>query len=273
MDAPAELLAVENLRVTRGTTRILSGINWRIQRGQHWAILGANGSGKTTLLAALMAYVTPSHGDIRLLGQSYGAEDWTELRKSLGMVSNALTRHIPPAETALHTVLSGESAQLGYWSRQHPAHEAKARRCLSRMGAGRLANRTWGVLSQGERQKVLIARALMPAPRLLILDEPCAGLDPVARGRFLATLRKLASEKHGPALILVTHHVEEIIPEISHVLILRRGRVLAADPAGEVLTNPILSQAFGAPVCVEHGANQSWILKVPGKEGAQRRKP
>lgn len=262
MDSHEALLSVRDLRIERGDTHILSGVTWHVRRGEHWAILGANGSGKTSLLAAIMAYLTPSHGDISVLGKSYGSDDWQELRKSVGMVSNALTRHIPPHETALDTVLSGEGAQLGYWSRRRSTHEAKARRCLSRMNAARLADRTWGVISQGERQKVFIARALMADPRILILDEPCAGLDPVARGRFLQTLRRLAAEKRGPSLVLVTHHVEEILPEISHALVLRRGRTLASGPVAEVLTSRILSSAFGAPVRITGGRSTGWMMRM-----------
>lgn len=262
MESHESLLSVRNLRIERGNARILSGVTWHIRQGEHWAILGANGSGKTSLLAAIMAYLTPSQGDIRMLGKSYGSDDWQELRKCIGMVSNALTRHIPPDETALDTVLSGEGAQLGYWSRRRPAHGAKARRCLSRMNATQLAERTWGVISQGERQKVFIARALMADPRILILDEPCAGLDPVARERFLKTLRRLASEKRGPSLILVTHHVEEILPEISHALVLRRGRILASGPVAKILTSLTLSEAFGAPVHVTGSSTTGWTMRM-----------
>ncbi len=262
MSNASTLLSVRDLGVARGNTRILSQISWTVERGEHWAILGANGSGKTSLLAAITAYLTPSHGDIHVLGQSYGASDWQELRKSIGMVSSALTRRIPPDETAMDTVLSGETAQLGYWSRRKSAHETLAKRCLSRTGVRRLADRAWGVLSQGERQKVFIARALMANPRVLILDEPCAGLDPVARERFLQTLRRLASEKRGPALVFVTHHVEEIIPEITHVLVLRRGRTLAAGPVAEVLTASVLSGAFGAPVKIHRDKSGGWSMRV-----------
>ncbi|MBE2180797.1 MAG: ABC transporter ATP-binding protein [Chthoniobacterales bacterium] len=270
LNSAPPLLSVRGLRVLRGDTRILSEVTWTVRRGEHWAILGANGSGKTSLLAAITAYLTPSHGGIEVLGQSYGASDWQELRRHIGMVSSALTRHIPQDETAMDTVLSGETAQLGYWSRRKSAHAGLAKRCLSRMGVGRLADRPWGVLSQGERQKVFIARALMAHPRVLILDEPCAGLDPVARERFLRTLRRLASEKRGPALVFVTHHVEEIIPEITHVLVLRRGRTLAAGPAAKVLTAPVLSEAFGAPVKIRRDKSGGWTMRVAADRALPR---
>jgi len=258
----SELLSVHNLQVSRGNTRILSGITWRICEGEHWAILGANGSGKTALLSAIMAYLTPSYGEIRLLGRNYGSDDWPELRKVIGIVSSALTRQIPPDETALDTVLSGENAQIGYWNRRRSAHETKAKRCLAQMGVSRLAGRPWGVLSQGERQKVFIARALMTDPRLLILDEPCAGLDPVARVHFLQSMRRLASKKRGPAMILVTHHVEEIIPEISHVLVLQRGRSLAAGPVPHILKSSVLTEAFGSPIKITGYRTTGWEMHI-----------
>ncbi|MBC2594765.1 ATP-binding cassette domain-containing protein [Ruficoccus amylovorans] len=248
---PTPLLSVEGLAVMRGDTHILRRIDWRVERGQHWAILGANGCGKTSLLSAITAYLTPSSGEIVFDGDAYGETDWNEVRLRIGIVSNALTRRIPPGEDALNTVLSGGTAQLGFWTRSKSIPTDKALRCLGKLGVRHLAERRWEVLSQGERQKVFIARALMADPRLLILDEPCAGLDPVAREHFLTRLRKLAALKNGPAMILVTHHVEEIFPEISHVLVLRKGRVLAAGPVGEALSSETLSQAFGAPLALE----------------------
>jgi iron complex transport system ATP-binding protein len=254
------LLSVEGLAVMRGDTHILRRIDWRVEHGQHWAILGANGCGKTSLLSAITAYLTPSSGEIVFEGDAYGETDWNEVRLRIGIVSNALTRRVPPAENAFTTVLSGATAQLGFWTREKTVPVDKAMRCLGQLGVRHLADRRWEVLSQGERQKVFIARALMADPRLLILDEPCAGLDPVARENFLARLRKLAARKSGPALILVTHHVEEIFPEITHVLVLKKGRVLAAGPAEDVLSSETLSAAFGAPLALERDRHGRWRL-------------
>ncbi|WP_269525118.1 ABC transporter ATP-binding protein [Coraliomargarita parva] len=240
------ILQVEELKLYRGQTRILQGIEWTVQTGEHWAILGANGCGKTSLLSAITGYFMPSSGDIRLLGERYGEADWNELRQHIGIVSSSLTRRVPADELALETVLSGGTAQLGYWTRSKQQPTEKALRCMGKMGVRRLAERPWAVLSQGERQKVFIARALMAQPKLLILDEPCAGLDPVAREQFLLSLRKLASAKRGPGLVMVTHHVEEIIPEISHVLLLRSGRTYAAGPKETVLRAEPLGHTFGA---------------------------
>lgn len=250
------LLDVSHLRVIRGRTAILQDVDWRVQRGEHWAILGANGSGKTTLLKALTGYLSPTAGEFTLFGQRYGQCDWRELRFHVGVVTSAFAASVPPAEVALDTVISGKFAQLDLWHRVARGDRVAAARWLRFVGLGALADREWAYLSQGERQRVLIARALMGKPKLLILDEPCAGLDPVARERFLQFLQRLASRRRAPALVLVTHHVEEIMPAFTHALLLRRGRVVAAGPRQKVLTNATLTTAFGAPARLRHVAGR-----------------
>lgn len=242
------LLAVTDLCVNRGHAVLLNGLNWRVRRGEHWVILGANGSGKSSLLKALTGYLSPTRGEISLLGRNYGACDWRELRLQIGIVTATFTAAIPPAELALETVVSGKFAQLDLWHRSTKADRAAALRLLRRTGLARIAKREWACLSQGERQRVLIARALMGRPRLLILDEPAAGLDPLAREKFLQFIGRLAQRRRGPALILVTHHVEEILPGFSHALLLREGRAIAAGPSRTVLTSPALSKAFRTPL-------------------------
>ena len=222
------ILEVNNLRVRRGATVILDRVNWRVGRGEHWVILGANGSGKTSLFRALTGYLAPTGGDLHLLGAHFGESDWRELRLHIGVVTNSFGALIPLCEPALDTVVSGKFAQLDLWARVSPADRTAARQLLRRVDAAHLARREWQYLSQGERQRVLIARALMAQPRLLILDEPCAGLDPVAREDFLTLVNRLAGRRGGPALVLVTHHVEEITPAFTHALLLRDGQVLAA---------------------------------------------
>ena len=244
------ILEVSGLRVERGTTAILRAVSWRVERGDHWVILGPNGSGKTSLLKALTGYLTPTAGTVALLGRRYGESDWRRLRLHVGIVTSALQASIPPAETALETVVSGRYAQLDLWARPTPADVAGARRWLRFVGEAELAGREWTYLSQGERQRVLIARALMARPRLLILDEPCAGLDPVAREDFLRFVDLLARRRRGPALVLVTHHVEEIMPCFTHALLLRAGSVFAAGPVRRVVTARALGGAFGAPLKV-----------------------
>ncbi len=246
MDAP--LLAVENLSIVRAETTLLDRVNWRVEPGEHWVVLGANGSGKTSLLRALTGYLTASDGDIHLLGEHYGECDWRDLRERVGLVSSALQASIPPGEPALDTVVSGKYAQLDLWREPSPADRRAARRWLRTVDLNVPEDRPWLHLSQGERQRVLIARALMARPRLLILDEPCAGLDPVSREHFLDVFNALATHRGGPALVLVTHHVEEIMPVFTHALLLRGGRVVAAGPRDTTLTTRRLSETFGAPV-------------------------
>lgn len=248
--AMVPILEVNDLRVMRGSTTILKHVNWRVARGEHWVILGANGSGKTSLLKALTGYLSPTGGGFALLGQRYGTCDWRELRFHIGVVTSAFTASIPPAERALDTVISGKYAQLDLWHRIARGDRAAARRLLRASGLLALADRAWAYLSQGERQRVLIARALMAKPRLLILDEPCAGLDPVAREHFLQFLDKLARRRgrRAPALVLVTHHVEEIMPAFTHALLLRAGEVYAAGPRAKMITAKNLSAIFGAPL-------------------------
>jgi iron complex transport system ATP-binding protein len=244
------LVEITGLRVERGDTAILRGIEWRVERGEHWVMLGPNGSGKTSLLKALTGYLSPTAGGISLLGRTYGACDWRELRLHIGVVTSTFAASIPPAETALETVESGKFAQLDLWHRTTRADRAAALRLLRLVGLAAIADRAWAHLSQGERQRVLIARALMPRPRLLILDEPCAGLDPVAREKFLQFIDRLALRRgrDAPALVLVTHHVEEITPAFTHALLLRRGRVVAAGKLHRVLSSANLTATFGTPL-------------------------
>ena len=240
------ILTVRDLTIQRGDTRILDGVSWGVARGEHWVILGANGSGKTSLLSALAGYLTPTAGEITVLGETFGASDWRELRKHIGLVSSTVRQMVPEEEDALTTVVSGREAMIGYWGTTKMADRKAARGLLRQVEADYLADRPWLVLSQGERQRVLIARALMARPRLLILDEPCAGLDPVAREHFLAFLQRLGSQRGAPALVLVTHHVEEIMPVFGHALLLREGRVVAAGERARVLTSALLSRTFAA---------------------------
>jgi len=246
---------------------ILDDFSWRIDAGQHWVILGANGSGKTSLLSALTGYLTPSSGEIRVLGQQYGETDWRELRRRIGLVSSAVRQMMPEAEPALATVVSGRSAVIDYWGRPTAAERARAGRILRRIECGHLSERPWGYLSQGERQRILIGRALMAEPALLILDEPCAGLDPVAREHFLHFLDRLGRNSRAPTLVLVTHHVEEIMPVFTHALLIRSGRRVAAGSRSKVLTSGKLSSAFGCPLRLKP-ERRRYLLMIPGKAGA-----
>ncbi len=260
------ILEISNLRVQRGPVVILDGISWRVEAGQHWVILGANGSGKTSLLAALTGYLTPTSGEIAVMGRVYGKTDWRELRKQIGLVSSAVRQMIPNDEPAVETVISGKYAMIDFWGRPRVRDRAAARRILRDIECAHLADRPWQVLSQGERQRVLIGRALMARPRLLILDEPCAGLDPAAREHFLQFLQRLGASTHGPTLVLVTHHTEEIMPVFSHVLILKHGRCLAGGRISPLLDSKLLSDAFDATLRLNKNEGR-YRLRMPPESG------
>lgn len=260
------ILSVENLRIERDGTVILRDVNWRVQRGEHWAILGANGSGKTSLLSALTGYLMPTSGEISVLGETYGQSDWRELRKKIGLVSSSIRQMMSEDEPALETVASGRYAMIDFWGRVSRADKAAAMKWLKQVECEYLAGRPWRVLSQGERQRVLIGRALMAGPRVLILDEPCAGLDPAAREHFLQFLQRLGARKNSPALVLVTHHVEEIMPVFSHVLMLKAGDVLAGGSKSGILNSRNLSRAFSVPMRLGKTAGR-YTLKVAGASG------
>jgi len=217
-----------------------------VRRGEHWAVLGANGSGKSSLLSALSGYLMPTDGAVSVLGETYGRSDWRDLRKRIGLVTPSLAARVEPGENVLETVATGKEAMINFWGKLTAADRQAARKILRQIECARFEKRHWGTLSQGERQRVLIGRALMAAPALLLLDEPCAGLDPAARETFVSFLERLA-RRPSPTLVLVTHHVEEIPPSFSHALLLKRGRVLAAGPKEKALTSAALTNAFNAP--------------------------
>jgi iron complex transport system ATP-binding protein len=255
MKKPKPIFEVKNLRVEREAV-ILHEVNWRVDRGQHWVILGANGSGKTSLLSALTGYLMPSSGEVSIGSSKFGAADWREVRRSVGLVSSSLGARIEPDQTAREVILSGRQAQINFWGQVPAAEEKQGARVLRQVRASHLADRPWRYLSQGERQRVLIGRALLARLRILFLDEPAAGLDPVAREDFLKFLSVLAKSHHAPTLVLVTHHVEEIVPLFTHLLLLRDGKTLAAGIKEQVLTSARLSTTFGAPVAVRRSGDR-----------------
>lgn len=250
------IIDICDLRVWGGNQLILDKISWRVQQGEHWVILGENGSGKTSLLNTLTAYLTPGSGRVEVLGQVYGKSNWRELRKHIGIVSSSLRQLIPPQETAIETILSGKEAMIGMWGRSSASARKIAKKLLKQIECEYLEERTWKVLSQGERQRIMIGRALMSKPKLLILDEPCAGLDPLARELFLRFVEQLARHKNSPALVFVTHHVEEIMPVFSHVLALKNGKVLACGKKNEVMKSATLSKIFSTPLTLQKRGNR-----------------
>ena len=261
------VLEISNLRIQRDGTVILDDVNWCVERGQHWAILGANGSGKTSLLSALTGYLMPTAGEIFMLGETYGKSDWRELRKKIGLVSSSVRQMMADDEPALETVASGKYATIDFWGRVTRTEKTQALKLLRQVECEYLAERPWSVLSQGERQRVLIGRALMAKPRVLILDEPCAGLDPAAREHFLQFLQRLGTQKNSPTLVLVTHHVEEIMPIFSHLLVLKNGKVLAAGEKCSVLKTKLLTTAFAARLRLGKMKNRYLLNVLPKAKG------
>jgi iron complex transport system ATP-binding protein len=238
---------------------LLRDINWTVKSGEHWAIIGLNGSGKTTLLRLIAGYVFPSSGKVRVLGRSFGEYDWRELRKSIGFISSFLQDKLYPGESALEIVLSGVSASIGLYERPQKKYIDKAKMLLRDLECEKIANQSYISLSQGEKQKVLIARALIHSPQLLIMDEPCAGLDIFSREKLLSSIEKISRKKKAPAILYVSHHIEEILPVFTHSLLLRRGAVHSAGETKQVITKSNLISFFETDLEVSWRKNRPFI--------------
>ncbi len=250
MDA---VLEFADVTVKRGQATLLEGIDWRVEDDERWVVLGPNGAGKTTLLQVAAAQIHPSSGVAGILGEVLGAVDVFDLRPRIGLTSAALAERIPRQELVRDVVVSASYSVLGRW-REHydELDHDRARDLLVEVGAGKLLDRTFGTLSEGERKRVQIARALMTDPELLLLDEPAAGLDLGGREDLVAILSTLAMDELSPATVLVSHHVEEIPPGFTHAMLLRKGRVVASGPLEEVLTSQVISATFGMPLQLTH---------------------
>jgi iron complex transport system ATP-binding protein len=242
---------MSGVTVVRDGATLLAGIDWEIEEGQRWALLGPNGAGKTTLLAVAGAALFPSAGSVELLGEMFGDADLGELRTRVGLSSSSLNDRVPPHERAVDVVVTAAHGVIGRWADGYdPADLARAVELMSRVGLTAFVDRRFGSMSEGERKRVLLARALMTDPELLLLDEPAAGLDLGAREALLRLLARLALAPGSPPSVLVTHHVEEIPVGTTHAMLLSRGRVIAAGPIAQVLTGAHLTQAYGIPLQV-----------------------
>ena len=257
------VVELEHVCFCRKEREILSDVSWKIEPGQHWALLGANGSGKTSLLKILTGYAWPTFGTVRVLGERFGACDVPKLRKVIGWVSSAMTQRLPAQDKSIDVVVSGLDASLGLYRHITPEEKTKSLEVLKQLRVEAIAEQSYGTLSQGEMQKVLIARALVCEPKLLILDEPCIGLDPAARQRFMNDLAVLAKQEDAPTMILVTHHIEEIDPWIRNVLLLKNGKVLASGTPDETITNRQMSELFDYP-CSVFRQGDEFLLRVDG---------
>ncbi|KAB2811495.1 ABC transporter ATP-binding protein [Pimelobacter simplex] len=246
------VLELAEVTVRRGEATLLDRVSWVVREGERWILLGANGAGKTTLLQIAAAQLHPTSGAVGLLGELLGTVDVFELRPRIGVSSAAVAERIPRNETVRDLVLSASYAVLGRWREEYDdVDHARADALLREVGVMKLADRTFGTLSEGERKRVQIARALMTDPELLLLDEPAAGLDLGGREDLVSTLSVLAYDPSSPATVLVSHHVEEIPPGFTHVIMLRDGRVVAEGPIDDTLSAETLSATFGMPLTLD----------------------
>jgi iron complex transport system ATP-binding protein len=242
------VVELRDVELERGGNKILRGISLLIERGQHWAVIGPNGSGKTALISVITAYLWPSRGSAWVLGQRLGSVNVHDLRKRIGLVSSSLFERVPGGESVLEVIASGRFASLGLYDRPTAKDIKAARELGKKFGLGNLLGREYRVLSFGERQRTLIARALIASPELLILDEPCEGLDIAARELLLDAVDGITSDPQGPTVIIITHRIEEIGGGISHALLLSGGRITAAGHKAKTLAAGNISAAFGIAV-------------------------
>jgi iron complex transport system ATP-binding protein len=247
-----DVLALAGVGVVRGTTTLLDDVTWEVEEGERWVVLGPNGAGKTTLLQVAAGRMHPSTGVAGILGEVLGTVDVFELRPRIGLASASLAERIPMREVVHNVVVTASYGVVGRWREEyHHLDHARAAELLEVMGVEHLADRTFGTLSEGERKRVQIARALMTDPELMLLDEPAAGLDLGGREDLVGRLGELAADLTAPAMVVVTHHVEEIPPSFTDALLLRAGRVVAAGPLELTLTDENLTETFGLPLRVE----------------------
>ena len=256
-----DVLDLQDVSIRRGTTTILDGLSWRVRDGERWVVLGRNGAGKTTMLQIAAGRMHPTTGTAEVLGSRLGRVDVFELRPRIGLASAALAERIPGDERVRDVVLTAAYGLTGRWRESYEqVDESRASDLMAAFGVARLADRTYGTLSEGERKRVQIARALMADPELLLLDEPAAGLDLGGREELVGALAELAGDTKSPVLVLVTHHVEEIPPGFTHLMLMKDGHVHAAGPIAEVLTDGNLTEAFGTPLQVERRGDR-WTAR------------
>lgn len=243
----------------RQKKEILTDINWQVKKGEHWAVFGLNGSGKTTLLNMVNGYIWPTTGKVTVLDKPFGKTDIRELRKSIGWVSSSLQERINGRQLTQDIVVSGKFASIGLYEEPNKEDFERAYEIMEKLHGQHLIDRTYETCSTGEKQRILIARALMASPKLLILDEPSSGLDFLAREELMITINDLASQADAPTIILVTHHIEEVLPEFSQALLLQNGRVFDQGKREDIFNSESLSRFFEKPVQVEWSNNRAWM--------------
>jgi len=253
------IIEMKNVYFRRQGKNILQNLSWEVKEGEHWAIIGLNGSGKTTLLNLVNGYLWPTSGEISVFGQQFGKVVIQELRKKIGWVSSSLQLQLPGEATAEEIIMGGKNATIGFYEEIKADEREEVMQLLKLFHCEELLGRTYVTLSQGERQKVLIARALIAKPELLIFDEPCTGLDLLSREQVLAMIQQIAQQEHGPTLIYVTHHIEEILPCFTHTLLLREGKVFKAGKTDQLLTPDQLSAFFQTSITVQQIKQRQWV--------------
>jgi iron complex transport system ATP-binding protein len=247
------ILELSDISVRRGDRVILGPLNWQVLEGERWVILGPNGAGKTTLLQICSSLIHPTTGEINILGEKLGKVDVFELRTRIGLTSSALVEQLPPDELVMDVVLTAAYAMLGRWQEKYDLwDESRAMALLTALGVRELGERFFGSLSEGEKKRVQIARALMADPELLLLDEPASSLDLGGREDLLRRIESLSKDPLAPATVIVTHHIEEIPVGTTHALLLREGAVVAQGEVASVITDQNLTQAYGLAITVQN---------------------
>lgn len=257
-----EVLRLRGVGVRREASMLLRNIDWTAHEDERWILIGPNGAGKTTLLQVAATTLFPTEGTVDVLGERLGDVDVFDLRPRIGMASASLAEKVPPGEKVIDLVLTASYAILGRWKEEYESSDVtRAVELLDALGCAHLIRRRFATLSEGERKRVQIARALMPDPELLLLDEPAAGLDLGGREDLVRRLSVLARDSKAPMMVLVTHHVEEVPDGFTHAMLLRRGSVLAAGTLAEVFTERNLSKCFGVPLEVEY-RHSRWAARA-----------
>ena len=256
---PDRIIALRNVSVRREGVPVLSGVDWDVNAGERWVVLGPNGSGKTTLLSLAGARLWPTAGEVHILGATLGRVDVRTLRPRIALVSGSVTRQLRADLTARDVVMAGRYAALETWWHHYTEEDQeRAESLLSEGGVGAIADRPFGVISEGERQQVLLARALMGSPELILLDEPAAGLDLGARERLVSRLGTLAADPACPTIVLVTHHCEEIPAGFTHAALVQKGSILAMGQLPDIVTSALVSECFSVSVEVGGQDGRWW---------------
>jgi iron complex transport system ATP-binding protein len=245
------VIDLNNISLVRDKRAVLNNVDWKVEPNQRWVIIGPNGAGKTSLLRIAAAQIHPSSGSAVILGERLGEINVFELRTRIGFASSAQAAHIPNSETVLNAVMTASYAITGRWNEQYDdIDERRARRVLGEWGLAEFADRAFGTLSDGERKRTQIARSVMPDPELLLLDEPVASLDLAAREQTIRIIGEYASSPYAPAMVMVTHHLEEIPAGFTHALIMVNGQIYAAGEISATLTSEKISEAFGISLTI-----------------------